>query len=283
MLRSFFIMLIFVYFTFPDRVFPQSKTDTTFLDKVQKIIEIRRSFEIESQAKNPALLSYKKAEKSEASITIDLAVSYLGFKFARVQVKPFVQIDFSGDSDKKKNELVTTGISTSYYPVNGANEKLKLHPDLFYTRDFFNKLNVYRVAITFAPELRNFFIPIVDYTKGKFAEESIDGKWLFGLNPNLTFKLKETDYDDATENTTEYFAAFNADVALRKWYFQFVVSGLGERVFGDTNEYRYDYGATVTLYFDEKERSSLNARFQQKGSDLKQAAKSFTLGLGLKL
>jgi hypothetical protein len=70
---------------------------------------------------------------------------------------------------------------------------------------------------------------------------------------------------------------------LRKWYFQFVVSGLGERVFGDTNEFRYDYGATVTLYFDEKERSSLNARFQQKGSDLKQAAKSFTLGLGLKL
>lgn len=268
---------------FPEKVFAQSKTDTTFLDKVQKFIEIRRSFEIESQAKNPALLSYKKAEKSEASITIDLAVSYLGFRFSSWQIKPFLQIDFSGDNDKKKNELLTTGISTSYYPVNNASEKLKLLPDLFYTRDFFNKLNVYRAAVTIAPEFRNFFIPIVDYTKGKFSEESIDGKWLFGFNPNLTFKLKETDYDDASENTTDCFVAFNVDVALRKWYFQFVVSGLGERVFGDTNEFRYDYGATVTLYFDEKERSSLNARFQQKGSDLKQAAKSFTLGLGLKL
>ena len=281
--RYFLISLIILQSSFPDNVFSQSKTDTTFLDNAQKIIEIRRSFEIESQAKNPALLSYKKSENSDASVTIDLAISYLGFKFANGQVKPFVQIDFSGDTDKKKNELLTTGISTSYYPVNSASEKLKLHPDLFYTRDFFNKLNVYRAAITIAPELRDFFIPIADYTKGKFAEESIDGKWLFGLNPNLTFKLKETDYDDARENTTDYFAAFTADVALRKWYFQFVVSGLGERVFGNSNELRYDYGATLTLYFDEKERSSLNARFQQKGSDLKQAAKSFTLGLGLKL
>lgn len=56
----------------------QSKRDTTFLDKVQKILEIRRSFEIESQAKNPALLSYKKSDNSNAVVTVDLAVSYLG-------------------------------------------------------------------------------------------------------------------------------------------------------------------------------------------------------------
>jgi len=261
----------------------QSKNDTTFLDKVQKILEIRRSFEIESQAKNPALLSYKKSENSNATVTIDLAVTYLGFKFDRGYVKPFVQTDFSGSTAKDRNELLTTGLSTSYFIVNGNNEKIKLHPDIFYTRDFYNDLNIYRIALTFEPEFRNFFIPIVDYTKKKFSEESIDGKWLFGLNPNASVKLKETDFDGEEKNVTAYFGALSADIALRKWYFQFVMSGLGEKVFGDLNELRYEYGATATIYFDEKERSSLNARFQQKGSDLKQAVKTFTLGLGLKL
>ncbi len=261
----------------------QSKSDTTFLDKVQKIFEIRRSFEIESQAKNPALLSYKKTENSNASVTVDLAVTYLGLKFYRGYVKPFVQIDFSGSTPKDKNELLTTGLSTNIILVDHVNEELKIHPDIFYTRDFYSKLNIYRIALTFVPEFRNFFVPIVDYTKRKFSEESIDGKWLFGLNPNASVKLKETDFDGDEKNVTSYFGSLSADIALRKWYFQLVMSGLGERVFGDLDELRYEYGATATVYFDEKERSSLNARFQQKGSDLKQAVRSFTLGLGLKL
>lgn len=274
--------MILLSLCFRDSV-SQSKSDTTFLDKVQKIFEIRRSFEIESQAKNPALLSYKKTENSNASVTVDLAVTYLGLKFDRGYVKPFVQIDFSGSTPKDKNELLTTGLSTNIILVDHVSEEFKIHPDIFYTRDFYSKLNIYRIALTFVPEIRNFLVPIVDYTKKKFSEESIDGKWLFGLNPNASVKLKETDFDGDEKNVTSYFGSLSADIALRKWYFQLVMSGLGERVFGDLDELRYEYGATATVYFDEKERSSLNARFQQKGSDLKQAVRSFTLGLGLKL
>ena len=281
--RKFIAAFVILLCLITEESLPQSKRDTSFLDNVQKYLEIRRSFEIESQAKNPALLSYKKSENSNATLTIDLAVTYLGFRFNRGHVKPFVQTDFSGSSAKDKNELLTTGLSSSYFIINDSNEKLKLHPDIFYTRDFYNKLNIYRFALTFEPEFRNFFIPIVDYTKKKFSEESIDGKWLFGLNPNASLKIKETDYDGEKENITAYFGSLSADIALRKWYFQLVISGFGEKGIGEMDELRYEFGATATLYFDEKERSSLNARFQQKGSDLKQAVKTFTLGLGLKL
>lgn len=264
-------------------ILAQSQSDTSFLDKLQKIIEIRRSFEIESQAKNPALLSYKKTEGSTPSLTVDLAITYLGFTFENGKVKPFVQVDFSGSGTKNQNELLTTGISASIYTLNAKNSRLRIHPDLFYTRDFLNKLNIYRTAITLEPEIRNFIVPIVNITRRQFSEESIDGDWLVGLNPNLTFKLKETDYDGVTENSTVYFTELRADFAIRKWYLQVVVMGSGEKTFGDINEIRYEYGGTITLFFDEKERSSLNAMFQQKGSDLNQALKTFTLGFGLKL
>lgn len=281
--RLMLVTLLVLRVLIPCKAYSQSKHDTTFLDKVQKILEIRRSFEIESQAKNPALLSYKKSDNSNAVVTVDLAVSYLGWEFIDWKLKPFVQIDFSGSSAKDKNELLTTGLSFTFFPVNKPADKLKLQPDLFYTRDFFNKQNIYRAALTLTPEIRDSFIPLADITKRKFSEESIDGNLIYALNPGISLKAKETDYDSDQENTTEYFASLRCDLAVRHWYLQFVASGLGEQAFGYEGELRYQFGATATLFFDEKERSSLNAKFEQKGSDVASALKTFTLGFGLKL
>lgn len=261
----------------------QSKSDTTFLDKVQRILEIRRSFEIESQAKNPALLSYKKSENSNSSVTIDLALSYQGWKYERWFLKPFVQVDFSGSSANDRNELLTTGISSAYYLFREELKSFRIQPDIFYTRDFFNNINIYRLALTFTPEFQKFFLPVADITKRKFSEESIDGKFIYALNPNVTVKLKKTDFDSGEQNLTDYFAAFHCDLAARHWYLQIVVSGLIENVFGESEELRYSYGATATLFFDEKERSSLNAKFEQKGSDILPALQTYTIGFGLKL
>ena len=257
----------------------QSATDTTFLDKLQKYIEIRRSFETESQAKNPALLSYKKSEDSKAVITVDIAVSYIGFSSKSIHVKLFLQLDFSGSSDKDKNELMTAGLSSVFFD----NSSFKVKPEISYARDYFNRLNIYKAGITLNPFNPSFPVPLQDITKKKYNEQSIDGAWLAGLNPNINFRYRETDYEGQESNSSDFFASAFADFAVKHWYFQLVVSGLGERAFGDVNEYRYKYGATATLFFDEKERSSLNLRFDQRGSDLKQALRIFTLGFGLKL
>ncbi len=257
----------------------QTKSDTTFLDNMQKYIEIRRSFEIESQAKNPALLSYKKSENSKAVITIDLAVSYVGFRTRSIHVKPFVQVDFSGSSEKDKNEQLTTGISSVFFD----NSSFRVQPEIYYTRDFYNKLNLYRIGVTLNPVNPHFLIPLRDITKKKFTDQSIDGAWLAGLNPNINFRYREADYDSDQPNISEFVTSAYADLAFKHWYFQLVVSGLGEQSFIDSDELRYKYGATATLYFDEKERSSLNLKYDQRGSDLKQAVRIFTLGFGLKL
>lgn len=86
------------------KVAPTKVKEETFMDKVQKILGVRRSFDISDQITKPALLSLKKDNDEKTVFSIEMALAYKGFQFEKSGVTPSIQFDYSSKSKDQQEK-----------------------------------------------------------------------------------------------------------------------------------------------------------------------------------
>lgn len=257
--------------------------EESFMDKVQKIIEIRRSFEVADDITKPALMSFKKTEGEDAIFNIDIAVTYKGFHFEKSGFTPSVQFDYSS-SAKDPKEKLKLGLDYFYriYEYTGGSGKLR--PYIVFGRDFKTKIDEFTFNLSFIPRFPRFFIPVLNVSEIKFKYDGKDNHWVIGLNPVFGSSYERIYGGTGKKRTDlkEYYTLLAANLTVKRYYLLFDVFGKYEKQFANTHNIRYVYTGSATFYFDSKERSSINAKFEQEERNKKVTAK-ITFGFGIKL
>ena len=253
------------------------------MDKVQKVIEMRKSFETENETKKPALFSFKKDEGEKAVFVTDVALSLRIFRFESYGISPFVQFDYSSKS-KEETEKITGGISGYYrlYQYSGGSGKIE--PLFSYSKDFDSEIENVIIRLSFIPHFPNFIIPIrnVNDLKFKYDGSKKDNIWIFGFNPFIGMNFDRKYGGNKNLNKSLYFSSAGGNITVKKYYLQIDLYGIYENEFDDLTNSKYKYEATATFYFDTKERASINAKYMQEEKE-KELLKRITFGFGVKL
>lgn len=257
------------------------KEEESFMDKMQKIIEIRKSFELADEITKPALMSYKKNDGEDAVFNIDIAVSYLGFKFKNSGFMPSLQFDYSS-SAKDPREKLKAGLDYFYriYEYSGGSGKIR--PYLVFGRDFKTKIDELTFNLSFIPRFPKFFIPVLNVSEIKFKYNGKDNHWVFGLNPVLGATYERSYGGKKHINVKDYFTLTAVNLTIKRYYLMLDFYARYEKQFSEFHNMRYKYVGTATFYFDKKERSSVNARFEQEEKN-KQVSNRIVFGFGIKL
>lgn len=260
---------------------PKKDKEISFMDKVQKIIEIRRSFDVSGEITKPALLALKKDNGEKAIFSIDIAIGYKGFRYEKLGFTPLIQFDYSS-KEKDRLEKIRFGLDTYYkiYEYSGGSGKLR--PFLTFAKDYYSKIEEFNFNLSFVPSFPKFVIPVRNISDIKFKYDGNDNRWIFGFNPIIGTTYERIYGGKKHIQQTNYYSLTAASVTVKRYYLQFDVYGKYEKEFIEKHGIRYKYEGTATLYFDEKERSSINAKFEQSEKD-KNVTKKFTLGFGIKL
>ena len=260
---------------------PKKIIEESFMDKVQKILEIRRSFDISDQITKPALLSLKKENDEKTVFSIDMGIAYKGFRYDVAGVTPSLQFDYSSKS-KDQKENIKAGFVTYYkfYQYKGGSGKVS--PSVFFSKDFYSKVEELTLNLTFVPRFPDFFIPIRNVSEIKFKYDGNDNRWVFGINPVLGATFERLYGGNNHINRTEYYSVTAVSLTLKRYYFQFDVYGKYEKEFIAEHSIRYKYESTMTFYFDLRERSSVNFKFEQSEREFKRTRR-LTIGFGIKL
>lgn len=259
------------------------KPTLSLLDNIQDIIDIRKSFTSENETNKPALFSYKKDNDEKAVYLIDIAVSYKGFNYEKSGVTPFVQFDYSSKS-KDQSDKLTAGVSSYYRIYNYSGGSGKLEPLISYSKDFFTKEEIGKVSLFFVPQFPKFFLPVRNVTNIKFKYDGSqeDNRWVIGFNPIFGINFDRVYDGNFNYNTNYYYGSYAGNLTFKRYYLQFDLYGNYFSEFDDIRISRYKYEGTATFYFDQKERSSLNAKYSQEETD-SDITKKITIGFGLKL
>jgi len=257
------------------------KTKESFMDKVQKILEIRRSFDVTDLITKPALLSLKKDNDEKTIFSIDMAVAYRGFQYEAAGVTPSVQFDYSSKS-KDQQEKIKLGLDLYYrmYQYDGGSGKIS--PSVFFIKDFYSKIEEFNFSLTFNPRFPKFFFPVRNINEIKFKYDGNDNRWVFGLNPVIGATYERVYGGKKHISQTEYYSITAASISVKRYYFQFDLYGKYEKEFIELHNIRYKYESTMTFYFDIRERSSVNFKFEQAEKQLKRSRR-LTVGFGIKL
>lgn len=261
----------------------ETKSEESFIDKVQKIIEVRRSFEIADDITKPALMSFKKTEGEDAVFNIDIAITYKGFHFEKSGFTPSVQFDYSS-SVKDAKEKLKFGLDYFYRIYEYAGGSGKIKPYLVFGRDFKTDIDEFIFNLSFIPRFPKFFIPVLNVSEIKFKYDGKDNHWVIGLNPVLG-----TSYERIYGGTgkkifdiKEYYTLLAANLTIKRYYLMFDFFGKYEKQFANTHNIRYIYSGTASFYLDSKERSSINVKYEQQEVN-KTVSSKISFGFGIKL
>ncbi|MEO8664535.1 MAG: hypothetical protein ABI462_03480 [Ignavibacteria bacterium] len=261
---------------------PKKIKEESFMDKFQKLFEIRRSFDVSDQITKPAILSLKKDNDEKTVFSIDMAVAYKGFQYEVAGVTPSIQFDYSTKS-KDQIEKVRAGLETYYriYEYSGGSGKIS--PAAFFWKDFYSKLEEMDLSLTFNPRFPKFFLPVRNISDVKFKYDGEDNRWVFGINPVVGATYERLYGGKKNISQTEYYTITAANFTIKRYYLQFDVYGNYEKEFIKSHNIRYKWETTMTFYFDIRERSSINFKFEQAEKDLKKRTRRLTIGFGIKL
>lgn len=260
---------------------PPKKEKDSFMDVLQKILEIRRSFDVTDLITKPALFSLKKDDDEATTFSIDMAVAYKGFQYDVWGLLPSVQFDYSSKS-KDQKEKVKLGLDLYYllYKYDGGSGKII--PSLFFSKDFYSKIEEFNTTLTLNPRFPKFFLPVRNINEIKFKYDGKDNRWVFGINPVFGATYERLYGGKKHLNRTEYYSVLAANLSIKRYYFQYDLYGKYEKEFIKQHNIRYKYETTATFYFDERERSSINFKFEQGERD-KDIYRKLTIGFGIKL
>lgn len=283
-MKKYFILLLYSFIFFSAVSPAQTKKkakDESFMDKVQKIIGIRRSFAVSSETTKPGVLSFKKDNNENAVFNIDIAFMYKGFRYDDWRFTPSIQFDYSS-KPKDQLEKLKAGFDVDYKIYEYSGGYGKIEPAVSYANDFYNKIREFQTSFSFIPRFPNLFIPIQNVSDVKFMYDGNDNRWVFGFNPIIGTNYRNT-YSDVNDiDDKEYFASFAGSFSLKRYYILFEIYGKYEEPLNRNYAAAYKYDAAAVFYFDSKERSSLNLRVEQEDARNKRNRK-FTVGFGIKL
>ena len=261
----------------------KKEKEKSFMDKVQEIIGIRRSFDVSSETTKPGVLSFKQNDDQDPVFNIDMALIYKGFRYDEWGFSPSVQFDYSS-KPKDQLEKLKAGFDVYYKIYSYSNDYAKLEPAVSLSRDFYNDIDEFQTSISFIPRYPDFIFPLRNISDIKFLYDGNDNRWVFGFNPIVGTNFKRiysTSYRKGFSESN-YYASFAGSLALKRYYMLFELYGRYETPFERNTLSGYKYNATAVFYFDDKERSSLNLNVEQ--DDLGDTRKrKITIGFGIKL
>lgn len=275
--------LIFIVI-FPSSAFSQKEdkdSEESFMDKVQQIIGIRRSFDVSSETTKPGVLSYKQNDDSDPIFNIDIALMYKGFRYDEWGFTPSVQFDYSS-KPKDQLEKFKGGFDVFWKIIQHKNNFAKLEPAVSFTRDFYNYITEFQTSLSFIPRYPDFIIPLRNVSDIKFLYDGSDNRWVFGFNPIIGTNFKKIYYTQTGINQSDYFASIAGSFSIKRYYMLFELYGRYEAPVDKDIRSRYRYDATAVFFFDDKERSSLVLELDQKdlGDD---RSRKISIGFGIKL
>jgi hypothetical protein len=240
----------------------QDQPSETFLDDLQKIIKIRRSFETESENKKPALFSYSKNSDENSIYTADVAVLYKNRHFSTdvLQFTPVLQFNYSSDPNNLSQRI--SGDLNAYwifYESSGS-ASIHLQPTLSLLRDFVVQSSQFRWNVVAVPKLPDQHIYNVTELEYNQSEE-VWNQLLYGFIPIIgiggdhEINRNETQNDELRSFRGILKGQFN----IRTYYAELDLALNCENEFANQKRTFFDYSAGVSLYFDVKQRASLNA------------------------
>jgi hypothetical protein len=281
-MKKYFYFLLLGIFLIPAKAKSQDNDSSkSIIDIVQEYVELRKSFDDNSESTKPALFSYSKKDDEDAIYKIDAAILYIKLNFTGFDIAPFVQFEYiSGGKDRR--EKVKGGITLKYTLYKTANTSGMLEPEVSFWKDFYSKRELFETKISFSPSFPNFVIPIMDASKIKFKYNGKDNRWVYGLYPRIGADFQHQTGPKKRDEFKTYDSFVSASLTIRRYYLQFDITGRYEREIEPDITFGYKYEGTATLYLDERERSSLNAKFEQEQRD-GEFKKRITFGFGLKL
>jgi hypothetical protein len=280
-MKIFFGVILISFIVCNTSFSQQTSTPKTFMDKLQEIIEVRQAFDTKSETKKPAKLSFKKNENEDAVYTIDLAVIYKGFERKTWGISPAVQLEYSSNL-KDKQQTFKGGLLGFVRVLEFPRGYIDLEPSTVFTRDFFYKTKSVDTKLYINPTFPQLFIPIRDVSEIQLNYTRDDGAWLFGFNPVAGIEYRIS-IDDTTPTTdVNLFDVFAGEITLKRPYIEFGLNGRYEQELEKNKNSTYRYGIGMIVYFDSKERSSFNTKFEREE---KQKSKTYkiTAGIGVKL
>ncbi len=258
-----------------------STKQKSFLDNLQNWFELRQSFDSKSETNKPAILTYEKKEGDEAVSTIDAALMYEGFQYNRFGISPLVQLEYTSTGSSRE-ETFKTGLVGffEFYKYSGGSGRLE--PSIYYSKDFLSEIQIASGSLIFAPSFPYFFLPIRKVSSVKFNYDGNDNKWIFGFVPTagLYYEKELGDINDGKERL--WYSKLTANLTAKRYYIQLDLSAKYEQEFEESEQKFYKYEATLTIYFDDKERSSFNAKLEKDVSPKKDFYK-IKFGFGLEL
>ena len=261
MKTALFSVILFLFVS--NLVKAQEDTSLSIIDKVAKIIEVRKSFDSKSETTKPALFSYKKIQDEPAIYSIDAAVMYKGMDFNDFGIFPAIQLLYTSGG-KKRRELVELSLFGQIDLYNNSEGKGLLEPSFTYGEDFFTKERIIRSKIVFNPSYRDFFIPIRNVTNYKFKYNGKDNHWVFGFNPIIGFGYEHDLEDNSSNNVRSFYNIAHGSISLKRYYIEITAYGEYDYQFEDDLKSYYKYGTIVSIYLDSKERSSVNAKIENE-------------------
>ncbi len=278
------IILFFIatFVIFPSISVSQSKKkvkEESFMDKVQDLIGIRRSFSVSSETTKPGVLSFKQNDDQEAVFNIDVAVLYKGFRYDEWGFTPSVQFDYSS-KPKDQLEKLKGGFDVFYKLYQYNDDYAKIEPAVSLEKDFYNGISVFQTSLSFIPRYPDFFIPLRNISDIKFLYDGNDNRWVFGFNPIIGTNFKRTYGGDLNES--DFYTSFAGSLSIKRYYMLFELYGRYEEPVEKNTYSLYKYDAAAIFFFDDKERSSLNIRIEQEDLGDNRTRK-ITIGFGIKL
>lgn len=277
------ITIIILLFVFTGISYSQKDTSEheSFLDKLSKVVEVRKSFDSHAETAKHALFSYKKDEGEDAIYTIEAAVLYEGFTNETIGIMPAIEFEYTS-SDKKRRELLEVGLVGFYYLYDNKDGSGKIEPSITFGKDFIKERELLRAKLIFNPTIKNFFIPIRNIDKHKFKYNDKDDHWVWGFNPLLGFGYEYDINDNGPDETKKLYNIAHGSLSFKKYYAEVTAYGQYDHEFEETQNSNYKYGGIFTYYMDSKERTSFNAKIERhKKREHFNTEVSFGFGLGL--
>jgi hypothetical protein len=266
-------------------VFSKDSTDT-FLDKVQKVIEVRGTFVSQYQPKKPALFTVSKNSGEKTLYTIDLAILYKNLSTPVLLLTPIIQFNYSSSENAPSEKI--TGTLSSYWIIHNdpnSSSSGRLEPMISYSKDFKTKFEKIGGNIVYVPTFPEFLFPIQNATELEYAEDDSDRVVLLhGFQPIIGLGYdKEISKKGEAVDVRSFRSIVNGQYTLRRYYFQLNLALDFENEFIDHKRTFFDYSAEASFFFDDTERYSINASIEviEKPSAIKN--KKITIGFGLKL
>jgi hypothetical protein len=269
-------------------VFSQDSTNA-FLDKVQKVIDVRRTFDSESEPKDPAIFTITKNSDEKTNYTIDLAILYKLFSTDEFYLRPVMQFYYSS-SEKEPSERIT-GAWSAYWIFDNpetSSRSNRLEWMVSYSKDFkteLEKLGLNLVWVPTYPKFLNKHLPIRNATEIEYSDSGFDRNVLIhGFQPviGLGYDKEVSDKGDIAD-VKSFRGIVKGQYSWRRYYFQLDLALNFENELINHKRTFFDYSAKTSFYFDDKERSSVNTSVEVIERPKIARNTKITFGFGLKL